>query len=305
MQGTYCEGMRAHVRPDGRIHGSILPDGARSGRTSMADPNLQNLPRESDSPEGKLARDVFAAKPGWLFVHVDYRQLEYMVAAMLSQDPEMIALARSGVDFHLGTAQLVAPIMRWPEVTKTQRSIAKQLNFALIFGLSDSALANRLDSTMAMAARVRAAVLGKFQVFDAWAKRQIREVKLNGYTRTYWAGRPARWRPMWRIASEEGEARSRAEHGAINTPIQGTAAEFCNRSISSVVDWIEEDCVPAELVLAIHDALLLHVREDAVDEVATVVPRLMLQWDSMGVPLGVDVEVGHSFGSLRKYEARA
>ena len=99
----------------------------------------------------------------------------------------------------------------------------------------------------------------------------------------------------------DGQERSKAEHGSVNSPIQGSASDFCNRSMSEVVRWIEDDAVPAQLVMAIHDALLLHVREDSVDEVAQGVKSIMLSWDSGNVPLDVDVEVGPAWGSLRKW----
>jgi DNA polymerase-1 len=305
MKGTYCDGMREHVRQDGRIHPSILPDGARSGRTSCVDPNLQNVPRADDSPEGRMARNIFVASPGHLLLHVDYKQLEYRVAAMLSQDPAMIDLIVRGLDFHTGTAELIAPIMGWAKVEKPQRSIAKTLNFALLYRMAVRTLAARLGVSEAEAEKVWNAVLGKFRRFAQWSDKVVREAKFSGYCRTWWDGQPARWRSLWRLADEDGEARSRAEHGAVNSPVQGTAADFCNASIPAVVQWIEDDCVPAELVLAIHDALLLNVREDCVDEVAYHVSRIMTQWPSAGVPIEVDVEVGPSWGGLEKYELAA
>lgn len=249
-----------------------------------------------------MARDIFVASPGHLLISLDYVQLEYRVAAMLSQDPEMIGLAKRGVDFHTGTAQLIAPLMHWTTVAKPQRSIAKQVNFALLFGMTDRSLAAWLNTTEQEAAQVRAAVLSKFRLFAEWSKRQIREVKLNGYCRTWWEGESARWRSLWRLDDKDGKARSKAEHSCVNTPVQGTAADFLNASLSEVVNWIDDDCVPAELVLAIHDALLLNVKEDAVEEVARNVSRIMTQWPSAGVPIEVDVEVGPAWGSLKKYK---
>jgi len=300
MKGTYCDGMRALIRADGRIHPSFLPDGTRTGRCSSQSPNLQNIPRP-DSIEGKMARDIFAAEPGHVLIHADYSQLELRILAMLSQDETMIRMFKSGVDFHQQTAEMIAPYMHWTTVGKAQRSIAKQVNFALAFMMSDQSLAVKLGTTEEEAAKVHKAILGEFRDFARWTRQALQDVRRDGYCRTYWRGQPARQRSMWRIASMDGQERSKAEHGAVNSPIQGSASDFCNRSMSEVVRWLEDDAVPAQLVMAIHDALLLHVREDAVDEVAQGVKEIMLSWDSGNVPLDVDVEVGPSWGSLRKW----
>lgn len=314
LKGTYADGMRAHLRRDAsglwRIHPNILPDGARTGRCSCVDPNLQNIPRAT-TDEGRMARNVFAARPGWVIVHCDFAQLEYRIAAMLSGDPEMLAILQKGIDFHTGTAMVIAPYL-WrvtytdaSQVQKAHRDGAKTINFALLYGQGDGSTARKLKTTLAEAERVRLAVLGKFRMLAEWIKKVTRETKLSGYSRTWWDGAPARWRPIYSIGDPDEGRRADGERRAVNSPIQGTAADFLNASLSLVSDWIRDNMVPAELCLAIHDALLLHVREDAVDEVAWNVRRLMLSHKSGGVPLDVDVEVGPAWGSLKKYKLAA
>jgi len=314
LKGTYCDGMRPHLRPDAaglpRIHPSILPDGARTGRCSCVEPNLQNIPRTS-TDEGKMARNIFAARPGWVMVHCDFAQLEYRIAAMLSGDPEMRAILDKGIDFHTGTAMVIAPYL-WHvtytdpgQVAKAHRDDAKTINFALLYGQGDGSTARKLHTSLAEAERVRLAVLGKFRLLAQWINRTTRESKLSGFSRTWWDGAPARWRPIYSLGDPDEGRRADGERRAVNSPIQGTAADFLNASIALVSDWIRDNAAPAELCLAIHDALLLHVREDAVEEVAWNVRRLMLSHPSSGIPLDVDVEVGRAWGSLSKIKLAA
>jgi DNA polymerase-1 len=301
MDSTYAVGMLKHIRDDGRIHPSLLLDGARSGRASCQDPNLQNIPREADSAEGKMARDVFVAAPGHVLMSVDYSQIELRIAAMLSGDQEMQQIFQDGVDFHRRTAELISKIawkIRPQDVEKKHRTAAKSVNFGVLYGLGDDGLAAQLGCSVNEARRVREAVLGRFHRLAKWIRERLIEAKKTGYCRTWWAGAPARRRSLWRLASKDSEERSRNEHAAHNTPIQGTASEFCLASLVAVVRWIRADAVPAKLILPIHDALLLEVHEDCVQEVAQNVREIMLSWNSMGVPLEVDIDTGLAWGSL-------
>lgn len=305
LKGTYAEGLPGYVRGDGRIHPNIKLDGARSGRTSCTGPNLQQVPRAKDSTDGKLIRDCFRASPGTVLLEIDYSQVELRVAAMLSGDTVMRDIFLSGDDYHLRTAQLVAK-QAWginaDEVEDRHRSIAKTFNFMLLYGGSDGALAAAVGCSLDEAARIREAILGKFKQLAKWADEQLIQAQRTGYVWTWWAGHKARRRSMWQIAEHDGLDRSKAEHGAINSPVQGTASDFCLASVAAVVQWIKDDCVPAKLVLAIHDALLLEVEVAALDETAHQVRRLMTSWQTLnGVPLEVDAKVGTTWGSMSKY----
>lgn len=309
LKGTYAEGMFAHVRTDGRIHPSVLLDGARSGRTSCQDPNLQNIPRP-ETAEGVMARNMFTATPGNVLVSLDYSQLELRIAAALSQDPEMIAIFNEGVDYHQRTAELVSKLA-WgipPEqVVKKHRSAAKTINFAVLYGMGDGALAAKIGCSFTEAQRVKAAIMGKFRVLDAWISDCLAYAQRTGLTWTYWMGERARRRPLWQIADQEDAKRAVAEHGAHNTPVQGTAADYCTSSMASVVEWIESEGLEddVKLVLPVHDQLLLDVRPNMVRETVAVVRDIMLSWDSWGVPIVVDVDTGPSWGSLEKYKEAA
>jgi DNA polymerase I-like protein with 3'-5' exonuclease and polymerase domains/uracil-DNA glycosylase len=302
LRGTYSQGIAEEIRPDGRIRASFLLDGARTGRMSCNSPNLQQVPR-GDTTSGKMLRDVFAARPGWSLVQADYSQLELRVAAGLARDEEMIAVFRSGVDYHLRTAQMISK-QAWgiepEEVTKVHRTATKAVNFGLLYGSDDRSLAETLGGTVADAAKVRAAVLGRFKGLAQFIQGCLRDARTTGGAWTVWRGRKARRRPLWGIADPDEYLRGHYERASWNTPIQGTGSDICLDALVEIVDWIEADGVPAELVLPIHDSLMIHCQDDALDEVIYQMRRIMESRWCGDCPLAVDVEVGKSWGSLEK-----
>ncbi len=302
MRGAFAIGMLPHVRSDGRIHPNLKLDGARSGRLSCEGPNLQQIPR-ADTVEGKMARDVFRASPGHKIVQLDYSQIELRVAAALSNDPDMLKIFEDGVDYHQRTAELIAKTA-WgidpAQVLKMHRTAAKIVNFGLLYGMGDSTLAVKIGVTVREASRIREAILGHFKQLARWSEKLVIEARKTGEIWTEWDGRRARRRPMWRIADSDEMTRKTAENGATNTPVQGTASDYGLASLAATVDWIRDNAVPAKLVLPVHDALLLEVRDDAVDEVAFEVKRIMTSWPSRCV-LAVDVDSGPSWGSLKPH----
>jgi DNA polymerase I-like protein with 3'-5' exonuclease and polymerase domains len=272
-----------------------------SGRTSFSQPNLQTLPRAKGSVEGKMARDVFVAPIGYKLLEFDYSQLELRVAALLSVDPVMLQVFLDGVDYHRRTAEMISRLA-WgvdpDKITEEHRSWAKTVNFGLLYGKTDRSLAKDLGCSVEQAAKIRAAILGRFKLLDRWMKEQITLARKTGYVHTWWDGQTARARSLYKIASNDDAERVHAENASINSPIQGTSSEFCVASISAVVDWILSDAVPAKLILAVHDSLLLEVRDDAVDEVTHAVKDIMTSWNSENVPLVVDGKIGQSWGSM-------
>lgn len=308
MDGNYATGMEAHIRDDGRIHPSILLDGTRSGRPSCREPDLQNIPREADSDAGKMARQCFAAPEGWVMANLDYSQLELRVAAFLSQDPEMMAVFARGEDLHQRTAEWIAPIV-WhikpEEVKKPHRSAAKAFNFGILYGMGDEGIAERAGCSVAEAQRIREAVMGRFKQLDRWVKERLSYTRWTGYAWTWWDGQDARRRPLFEVGDRGHDERSkkdraRAEHSSWNTPIQGTGSEFLVASMVEIVNYILDNGLPAMVCMPVHDSLLMQIREDVVDEVLSESKRIMTSWNSAGVPLTVDVEIGPSWGDLVK-----
>lgn len=290
------------IRADGRFHPNYKIGGTRTGRMSCSDPNLHNIPRAKKSAEGRMVKDCFVARPGWVFIELDYSQLELRIAALLSKDPEMIRIFDLGQDFHQRTAELVSKLA-WGiepgQVEDKHRSEAKAFNFGLLYGEGDAALAKSIGCSVAQAARLRGAILGRLRDLDRFIKRCLAESKRDGYAWTWWEGERARRRPLFKLGSEDSEERSRAEHGSWNTPIQGTASEYCLRSLVEVVRLIEAG-LPAELVLSVHDSIVLECRERDVELVAGAGQEAMLRWDSGPVKLVADMKVGPSLGSLEK-----
>jgi uracil-DNA glycosylase family 4 len=306
LRGTYADGMLEHIRADGRVHPSFNLDGARSGRLSCSDPNLQNIPRPT-SDYGKMARDCFTVEPGFVMLSADYSQIELRVAAALSGDPVMRQIFIDGVDYHQRTAEMVSRTA-WnvpPEgVTKEMRSQAKIVNFSMLYGAGDGRIADAIGTSVRQAEKVREAILGNFKLLAKYIRSQLSFARKHGEVWTWWDGHPARKRGLWRVADPDDLARSRAENGSFNSPVQGTASDFCLASLCACVDWIREgfldNCV--RLVCAVHDSLIFEVREDVLHAVAKKVRNIMTGWPSLGVPLVVDMEVGTHWGSLKPYE---
>ena len=275
---------------------------------NCSDPNLQNIPRASGSADGKASRDCFAAPPGFTLVQLDYSQLELRIAALLSRDTAMADLFKSGMDFHLGTAKLICELA-WgvtaDKVTSVHRTGAKAFNFGIAYGKTDRSLAAELGISTDRAAQIRASIFGKFKRYGVWCREAVSYAKQYGGCWTMWEGEKARWRPLWRIAdeSEEGSyAASQARNGAINTPIQGTASDFCVASISRLVDLVDAGKLDAEVVLPIHDSVMLLCPMATWKESAATARKAMTDfpWCTDFVPLEVDIEVGQRWGSLEK-----
>lgn len=306
LKGTYAEGLLRAIREDGRVHPSIKADGAETGRFSCTDPNLQNIPR-ADTELGRMIRECFVAPQGWSFLEADFNQLELRIAAMLSQDEIMSAIFIANEDFHKRTAQLIAPVAwhtRAEDVTDEQRSWAKAANFGGMYGQGPRALAEKLGITKELAAKIQNAILGNFKGYAKWKVRMLANARATGSTETWWAGGPYRSRPLPALFSHDDAAVSRAQNGSTNTPIQGTGSEFCVASLGAVQEWIDDDGVPAQIIMAIHDSILLLVKDTAIQEVAYHVPRIMCSFDSGNVPLRADVKVGKTWGSMKKLEGK-
>lgn len=313
LRGTYVDGMREHIAADGRIHPSLNLDGARSGRLSCSDPNLQNIPRAKGLTEAKMVKDCFRASPGSLLLQADYSQLELRVAAMLSGDERMLDIFKSGEDYHLRCAKIISQTA-WgvhPDDVLPggeYRSKAKNFVFGLLYGMTDGGLARRMECTKDEAARIRKAVLGSFPRLAQWIQECLAEARRTGWTYTWWDGKRARQRTLWQIAQQgddDAGQRITAENSSFNTPCQGTASDFCLASVVGVVNWLLASGLPAKLVITVHDSIIIEVAKAALAEVARGVHRIMTGWNSDGVPLVVDMEAGSAWGSLVNYRYHA
>jgi DNA polymerase-1 len=280
---------------------------------SCADPNLFNIPRP-ETPEGKMARDCFAAPDDdHELLQFDFSQLELRVAAMESDDPLMKQIFIDGDDYHKRTALMVSE-MAWnikPEnlvlesnkdLLKKCRSEAKTINFGILYGMGAWTLAAKIGCEPEQAERTMMAIMGRFKKLKRYAQQQLMDARRTGYVWTTWANELFRRRPMWRIADRDDASKSRAERGTLNTPIQGKAADFCLWSLIECVNWILEERIEkkVKLVLTVYDSIMFEVHKSMSEEVLYTVPKIMLQWPANGVPLVVDAERGMSWGSLEK-----
>ncbi len=315
MLDNYIAGMLAHITPDGKIHPWLEIDGADTGRLSCKEPNLQNIPR-AGTPEGKLARDMFAAWQGWTLVQFDYSQIELRVAAALSRDPKMIKIFQDGADYHMRTAEMIAQTAwgvtpeKWAaldeKARKEYRSKSKEVNFGLLYGMDDFTLAGKIGCTEEDAAKLRAAILGEFHYLAAWIEREKALAEETGFAFTYWwyPGMKdpvrARQRSMPDVRDKDRKARNHALRAVTNNPVQGTAGDFCTDSLALSVQWIIADCFPGQLVLPVHDSLMFHTPKGTEEELVYNVKRRMEERELNGVPVVVDVENGPSWGSLEK-----
>lgn len=314
FKSTYADALLREVRGDGRVHPSFRIDGTESGRPSCAEPNLLNIPSPyHDDPQkaalGKMCRELFVAEPGWMMIEGDYSQIEIRVAASLSQDPVMMEVySRTGVDFHLETARLIAPAFGTDPATVTKdhplRARAKTVNFAILYGDSPYGLGLKLGISTAEAEALISAIFGAYRGLAQWVRKQVQIGRRSGETWTAWKGSPFRRRPLYAIADVDEDARKTAERSTYNTPCQGTAADYTNRSLGDYQRWIEDNRLENDvrLVLTVYDAILVEAREDIAPLAAKNLRRIMQSHDLPGVPLIVDVKLGESWGEMRELE---
>lgn len=313
---TYSEGYLRFVRDDGRVHCNIKPDGARSGRLSADEPALQTIPASDEDPLSIRIRNFFQAKNGYIFLKMDYSQLEYRVAAWLAQDPVMRDIFINGYDFHSGTAAVVfnVPIN---QVKKDQRRAAKTINFGTMYGMGAWELSRQLTAGEAKAgsskvwdeqeaADLQNSIMGRFARFSQFVQTCLREGRTTGFTWTWWRingiMQKFRRRMLPSIGDHDEKKRKKGERGTWNSPIQGTASDVCLASMIKLWKFIDDNLLDAEIVMTIHDALIFHVKKEYVEEFLAGAVPIMEDWDCWGVPIKVDIEIGEEWGSMIHWE---
>ena len=297
---TYVDGLLPHIRPDGRIRSSLNIAGARSGRMSSSNPNLQNIP--SSGVYAKMAKTIFNAPPGHVLLQLDYSQLEVRIAAMLSGDKNLTQAYLDGVDVHRRTASKAFHIPE-QDISKEQRRRAKAVVFGVLYGKSPNSLAKDLSITGHEGQALYDSVLGGLPDLNQWMRDQRSYVQRHGASWTYvpmpdGSMHRARNRQLWQIASPDSGAQSTARNGAVNTPVQGSASDYMLRSVVAAVEWIVGDGIPCRVTNTVHDSIILEVPFEWALEVADMIKGIMEAWPSCGVPLVADLDVGMTWGSL-------
>jgi DNA polymerase-1 len=285
LKGTYVDALPQLVDPrDGRIHTTFHQGGAATGRLSSSDPNLQNIPIRTEL--SRRIRAAFVAPPGRRLLSADYSQIELRILAHYSDDPALLEAFRGREDVHTRTAAEtfgVAPA----EVTPDMRRVAKVLNFGIAYGLSAFGLSQRLDLPGAEAQAIIDRYFARYAGVRRYVEQSIEEARNKGESRTLFG----RVRAMPEILSRNPAQRNAAERTAINTPIQGTAADVVKIAMVRVHDALRREGRDARLLLQVHDELVLEVAERDLDPVEALVRREMEGAAALKVPL--DVEVGH------------
>jgi DNA polymerase-1 len=253
---------------------------------------------------------LYLASKGRCLIVFDHSQLEIRVVAGLSQDAEMLRLILSGVDFHLATAKIIASIFGVDpaDVNKEHwlRDGAKTLNFALIYGKSDDSAADDLDIETAMAALVRASILGAFGGLSSWIHLMHQKIREDGGIWIYRSGGVrSRFRPVRSVYSRSRKEFGKALRVAVNTPVQGGGSEVNNAGLIACHRWLTQNPIGryVSMPLAVHDSIVFDADFAACDEVLDVVPRLMTNFD-IGVPLVIDCKKGERLGSCEKVKVR-
>jgi DNA polymerase-1 len=287
LKGTYIDALPRYVHPEtGRIHGRFDQAVAATGRLSSADPNLQNIPVRTEV--GRAIRAAFVAPPGHVMLSADYSQIELRVLAHLSGDPELIDAFSTSGDVHARTAALVFDKPQ-AEVTADERRAAKTINFGVIYGMGDSALAKQIGVTREEAARWIAAYFARYSGVARFMERTLEEARQGEAVRTLLGRR----RFLPNLHSANRGLRFEAERIARNTPIQGTAADILKLAMVSLGD---DDSVPgARMVLTVHDELVFEVPEPAAKQASEAVRDKMQTAMKLSVPLVVDVGWGHTW----------
>ena len=286
LRSTYTEKLPQMINPGtGRVHTSYHQAVAATGRLSSSDPNLQNIPVRTE--EGRRIRRAFVPEAGYRMLAADYSQIELRIMAHLSGDAGLLAAFESGQDIHRATAGEVFGVSP-AEVTADQRRSAKAINFGLIYGMSAFGLARQLaierDAAQAYVDRYFERYPG-VRVFMERTRGQARD---QGYVETVFGRRLY----LPDIRARNPQVRAAAERTAINAPMQGTASDIIKRAMIDLDRWLEDEGVPAHMIMQVHDELVFEVREDLVEEVGARVRALMQGAADLAVPLLVDVGVG-------------
>lgn len=294
MRSTYLDPLPRLVDPQGRIHTTFNQKATATGRLSSSNPNLQNIPVRG--PLGKRMRSCFIAGPGRLLVSADYSQVELRVLAHVSQDPALLEAFRNGEDIHARTAALVYDLPP-DQVSPDQRRNAKTINFGLIYGMGAQKLAQELKIGTAQARDFIARYFERLQGLKAFYEGVEASARKHGFVTTLGGRR----RLLPDINAASGQAAALARRQAINTVIQGSAADIIKLAMLAVARDGRLRELDARLLLQVHDELLLEVPADAAEEAGALVARLMQDvrpgGRELSVPLLVDWSTGHDWGA--------
>lgn len=289
LKSTYCDGLTAVVNPNThRIHSVFTQTVTVTGRLSSTEPNLQNIPTRTEL--GREIRKMFVAKDGYVLVDADYSQIELRVLAHIANDETMINAFRNNEDIHAVTASQVLGIPL-EDVTKEQRSSAKAVNFGIVYGIGEFSLAQDLHISVKEAKAYIESYLEKYHGVRNYMESIKEQAKKDGYVKTMLN----RIRYIPELKSPNYNIRQFGERVALNTPIQGTAADIIKLAMVRVDNRLINEGLKSKLILQVHDELIVEAHKDEVNKVKQILSEEMQNAMELNVPLKVDMSTGHSW----------
>ena len=293
LNSTYVEGLIPTINPkDKRIHSYFHQTITATGRISSTEPNLQNIPAREEL--GRNIKKAFIAEQGYSFIDADYSQVELRVLASMSGDDNMIKAFTNGEDIHKEVASQVFNVPL-EEVTKEQRSKAKAVNFGIVYGITGFGLAEQIGVTRKEAQNYIDNYLLKFSKVDDYMHTVVDKAKKDGYVETLFGRR----RYIKELKSSNFMVREFGKRAAMNTPIQGTAADIMKIAMNNVYKELKESNLDAKIVLQVHDELLLEVKDEDVEKAEIILKRNMENAFKLNVPLMVETNVAKTWYDVK------
>ncbi|MBH1939754.1 DNA polymerase I [Mobilitalea sibirica] len=288
LKSTYADGLAGYIREDGRIHGRFHQTITATGRISSTDPNLQNIPIRMEL--GRQIRRVFIPEEGYVFLDADYSQIELRVLAHMSEDEKLINAYKEAKDIHRITASEVFHTP-FEEVTPAQRSSAKAVNFGIVYGISSFGLGQDLNISRKEAQMYIEKYFETYPKIKAYLDKLVADAKEEGYSTTLFGRR----RPIPELSSSNFMQRSFGERVAMNSPIQGTAADIIKIAMIRVNQKLKELKMRSRLILQVHDELLVETHKEEVAEVSKIMVEEMQGAAELMVPLEAEVKEGKNW----------
>lgn len=273
----------------GRIHASFNQTGTATGRLSSSDPNLQNLPTKSE--EGKEIRKAIVPQdPNWWIVSADYSQIELRILAHLSGDENLLRAFEEGIDVHTLTASRIFNV-KPEEVTEEMRRAGKMVNFSIIYGVTPYGLSVRLGVPVKEAEKMIVNYFVLYPKVRDYIQRVVSEAKEKGYVRTLFG----RKRDIPQLMARDRNTQAEGERIAINTPIQGTAADIIKLAMIEIDRELKERKMRSKMIIQVHDELVFEVPNEEKDALVELVKDRMTNVVKLSVPLEVDVTIGKTW----------
>ena len=291
LKSTYIDVLPSLMDANGRIHTTFLQTGTATGRLSSRNPNLQNIPVRTD--EGRLIRSAFVPKPGYVFLSADYSQIELVVLAYMTDDPGLTEAFRQGIDVHRYTASIIFS-KSIDEVTASERRMAKTINFGIMYGMSAFRLSGELGISRSEASEFIKTYFERYAGVKNFVDSTTKSASENGNVKTEYG----HVRDIVGINSSNKTEKAGAERVAVNTVIQGTAAEIMKKAMIDISSKLENSKMDAKLILQVHDELIFEVPEDEAESVKALVKDAMENAVKLSVPLKTSIETATSWGDM-------